>query len=93
VSLGRVLLLNTPPSCGKTSLACALRDILDEPWLHLSLDDLSRGCKSEFWLTDDGSLFERVLVAYLGALRSLALAGNDVSSEAVMTPSNRLPRV
>jgi chloramphenicol 3-O phosphotransferase len=83
---GRVVLLNGPPSSGKTTLAVALRDALRPPHYHLSLDDFRRGYADELWRSDDGTLFRRVMVGYLGALRAMALAGNDVIAEAVVTP-------
>jgi chloramphenicol 3-O phosphotransferase len=84
---GRVVLLNGPPSCGKTTLARALQTELVEAVFHRSLDDFRAGYREADWLTDDGSLFERVMVGYLGALKAMANAGNDVVAEAVVTPS------
>ena len=85
MSAGRVLLLNGPPSCGKTTLVLALQEVLGEPWVRWSLDDCLAGFRRDFLRSDDGSVFERALRGYLGALRSMALAGNDVVAEAVIT--------
>ena len=85
VSAGRVVLLNGPPSCGKTTLARAMLPLFGAPWFHRSLDDFRAGYLEQFWREDDGRLFERVVVGYLGALRAMALAGNDVIAEAVIT--------
>lgn len=87
---GRVVLLNGPPSCGKTALANALLDALEEPWFHRSLDDFRAGYLDRFWHTDDGALFERLMHGYLAALRAMALAGNNVIAEAVIT-ATRVP--
>ena len=86
---GRVVLLNGPPSCGKTTLAQALVRTSNEPWFHRSLDDFRAGYPDRFWRSDDGSLFDRVMLGYLGALRAMALVGNDVIAEAVITPDRR----
>lgn len=86
---GRLVLLNGPPSCGKTSLARALQRALEGPWLHLSLDAFRAGYRDDRWISDDGTLFEQVLVGYLAALRQLAEAGMDLLAEAVITPDRR----
>lgn len=89
VPSGRLVLLNGPPSCGKTSLAVALREAVARPWFHRSLDDFRQGYLPQYWLGDDGSLFRSVMAGYLGALRSLTKAGSDVIAEAVMTRQRR----
>jgi chloramphenicol 3-O phosphotransferase len=86
-AVGRVVLLNGPPSCGKTTLARALLPQLDDPWFHRSLDDFRAGYLDRYWLADDGTLFERVVHGYVGALRAMAVAGNNVIAEAVITPA------
>ena len=89
VRCGRIVLLNGAPSCGKTTLARSLVALLDRPWFHRSLDDFRAGYAEEFWRSDDGRLFERVMNGYLGALRAMALADNDLIAEAVITPDRR----
>jgi chloramphenicol 3-O phosphotransferase len=84
---GRVVLLNGPPSCGKTSLALSLVGLPDEePWFHRSLDDLRHGYADRFWIVDDGTLFGRTMRGYLALLRTMALGGGDIVAEAVITP-------
>jgi chloramphenicol 3-O phosphotransferase len=85
-SIGRVALFNGPPSSGKTSLVSELQNEIAEPWFHLSLDDFRSGFSERWWLEDDGHLFDRVLSGYLRSLREMALAGNDLLAEAVITP-------
>lgn len=84
-SIGRVALFNGPPSSGKTSLVNSLQREIGEPWFHLSLDDFRSGFSTRWWIDDDRQLFGRVLSGYLGSLRAMALAGNDVLAEAVIT--------
>ena len=88
--IGRVALFNGPPSSGKTSLVNSLQHEISDPWFHLSLDDFRSGYCESFWDDDDGDLFSRLLTGYVGALREMALAGNDVLAEAVITPARRL---
>ncbi|MHB2029801.1 MAG: phosphotransferase-like protein [Acidimicrobiales bacterium] len=86
---GRIVLLNGPPSVGKTSLAQALQATLTEPWFHRSLDDFRGGYCDRFWNDDDGTLFDRVMAGYLGAISEMARAGNDVIAESVISSSRR----
>lgn len=86
---GTLLLLNGPPSCGKTSLARAFVTAAPTPWFHMSLDDFRRGYQSRHWRNDDGALFEHVMTAYIAMLREAASAEIDVIAEAVITPSRR----
>jgi chloramphenicol 3-O phosphotransferase len=88
-SRGRVVLFNGPPSSGKTSLVNSLLALISEPWFHLSLDDFRRGYSEQWWVLDRGQLFDRVLAGYLASLREMAIAGNDVLAEAVITPSRQ----
>lgn len=87
--MGRVVLLNGPPSSGKTALARALQEELGEPWFHRSLDDFRAGYCDERWRSDDGTLFNRLMAGYLAALRALALEGNHILAEAIITPRRR----
>ena len=86
---GRVVLFNGPPSSGKTSLVAALQQRLAEPWFHLSLDDFHAGYLERWWVADDGPLFDRLVAGYAASLREMAVAGNDVLAEAVITPARR----
>lgn len=89
-SIGRVALFNGPPSSGKTSLVNSLQREIAEPWFHLSLDGFLSGYSERSWTEDEGELFNRVQSGYLNSLREMALAGNDVLAEAVITPDRRL---
>lgn len=86
---GRLVLFNGPPSTGKTSLVDELQHQLNDPWFHLSLDDFRSGIAGQWWLADDGQLFDRVMTSYLGSLHAMVVAGLDVMAETVITPSRR----
>jgi chloramphenicol 3-O phosphotransferase len=88
-TIGLVVLFNGPPSSGKTSLVGSLRQKLSEPWFHLSLDDFRSGYFEQWWDNDDGRLFNRVMEGYLASLREMAVTGNDVLAESVITPSRQ----
>ena len=80
------MLLNGPPSTGKTTLAQALQERLETPYFHLSLDQFRAGYADRHWRTDDGTLFQSTLTGYLASLRALVGLGHRVIAEAVMTP-------
>jgi chloramphenicol 3-O phosphotransferase len=77
-----LLLLNGSPSAGKTTLTKAVQERAPMPLFHRSLDDFFDGYPPE----RRSGLFERVVTGYLGALRAMVLAGNNVVAEAVMIP-------
>jgi chloramphenicol 3-O phosphotransferase len=83
---GRIVFLNGTPSSGKSTLARALQELLDEPFYHRSLDDFRKGYLDRYWLADDGTLFQRVLQGYLLSLRTLASLGHNIIAEAVIIP-------
>ena len=45
--------------------------------------------RQRWWIESDDRRFERLLSGYLGSVREMALAGNDVLAEAVMVPERR----
>lgn len=85
-STARIVFLNGAPSSGKSTVAHALHELLDEPYYYRSLDDFRRGYLDRYWLTDDGTLFRSVLHGYLLSLRNLAVLGHNIIAEAVVTP-------
>jgi chloramphenicol 3-O phosphotransferase len=87
--IGRVVLFNGPPSSGKTTLVRSLIASIGEPWFHLSLDEFRSGFADEWWVTDDGRLFDQVMAGYLTSIRGMALSGSDILAEAVITPARR----
>jgi chloramphenicol 3-O phosphotransferase len=85
-SPGWIVLLNGTSSAGKSTLARALHELLPEPYYYRSLDHFRQGYADRYWLADDGTLFRRVMHAYLLSLRALASLGHNVIAEAVITP-------
>lgn len=88
---GRIILLNGPPSFGKTTLARALQERLAVPYFHCSLDHFRLGYLDRHWLADDGTLFRRVLEGYLLSLQTMTSLGHNLIAETVITP-DRLER-
>lgn len=92
---GHVILLNGSPSSGKTTLARALRIVLEPPHWYLSLDDFRRGYTELAWDRWRGPwssptrpMFMQLLEGYLGSLRAMAMAGHRVVAESVILPVN-----
>jgi chloramphenicol 3-O-phosphotransferase len=85
-SPGWIVLLNGTSSAGKSTLARALHELLPERYYYRSLDHFRQGYADRYWFADDGTLFRRVMKAYLLSLRALALLGHNVIAEAVITP-------
>jgi chloramphenicol 3-O phosphotransferase len=48
MSRGTIVLLNGTSSAGKTSIARALQDIMDEPWLHTGIDEYAPHIPAKF---------------------------------------------
>jgi len=83
------MLLNGPPSAGKSTLAAAVQDVAERPIFHRSLDHFLDGYQAR-WRTGEYALFEKVMTGYVHSLSALVQAGCDVVAEAVIIPE-RLP--
>jgi chloramphenicol 3-O phosphotransferase len=87
---GRIILLNGASSSGKSTLAKALQDALDEPFLHVSSDQfVAAGMLPR--RRDDGGPFDwwhqvrpRFFAGFHRCLPALAHAGNDLVVEHVI---------
>src|SRR5690606_28357737 len=84
----RAIFLNGAPSVGKSSTARALHELLDEPYFYLGLDEFRRGYRGGVWLSDDGTLFRRMVEVYLKTLALMVESGHSVIAEAMLTPRN-----
>jgi chloramphenicol 3-O phosphotransferase len=92
---GRVILLNGAPSCGKTTIARALWNAMDEPYWYHSLDEFRKGYTERHWDRTRGpwsagnrELFNMLVEGFLGSVRAMALSGHNVITEAVVLPMN-----
>jgi chloramphenicol 3-O-phosphotransferase len=79
------MLLNGPPSAGKSTLAEAVQRVAERPIFHRSLDHFLSGLPPN-WREQDRSLFEKVMTGYVHSLAALVHAGCDVVAEAVIIP-------
>ncbi|GAC1405223.1 MAG: hypothetical protein NVSMB52_19050 [Chloroflexota bacterium] len=60
--------------------------MLEEPYWHLSLDDFLEGFTDGHRLGRNPPSFERVVNGYMQSLRQMALCGNNIVAETVITP-------
>jgi chloramphenicol 3-O phosphotransferase len=87
---GRIILLNGASSSGKSTMAKALRDALDEPFLHVSSDQfVAAGMLPA--RRDNGGPFDwwhqvrpRFFAGFHRCLPALASAGNDLIVEHII---------
>ncbi|MBV9538095.1 MAG: AAA family ATPase [Acidisphaera sp.] len=90
IAPGCVILLNGPSSAGKSTLARAVQDRIDVPFLRLSLDLLLFGGEVLPARRDrDGpfawaSLRPRLFVGYYGCLSALAAAGSNIVTDLII---------
>lgn len=93
---GRILLLHGASSAGKSTLARALQERLDEPFWHLSIDHLrsvlpmARIARGEF---DWRALRAPFFAGFHDALPALAGAGNDLIVEHIVETPEWLARL
>jgi chloramphenicol 3-O phosphotransferase len=87
---GRIIFLNGASSAGKSTIAKALRDSLDEPFLHVSSDQFRPAGRLPP-RRDDGGPFDwwhqvrpRFFAGFHRCLPALALAGNDLIVEHII---------
>ena len=88
---GRVIYLNGASSAGKTTLAEALLDVLEEPYLHFSInlfDELPSRKQMKRDLIPDISYFE---LGFAKCIAALASSGNNVIVDDVIAPPQELP--
>ena len=88
---GSVIYLNGTSSAGKTTLAKALLDVLEEPYLNFSLnlfDELPSRKQIKRGLIPDISYFE---LGFAKCIAALASSGNNVIVDDIIVPPQHLP--
>jgi chloramphenicol 3-O phosphotransferase len=87
---GRIILLNGASSSGKSTLAKALQNALDEPFLHVSSDHLVAAGMLPAAREDSGAfnwwhqIRPRFFAGFHQCLPALAAAGNDLIVEHII---------
>ncbi|MDR2986059.1 MAG: chloramphenicol phosphotransferase CPT family protein [Nocardiopsaceae bacterium] len=91
---GRIIFLNGTSSSGKSSIADALLDVLDQPWFHMSVDAInSMRAKNSTLQLAPGELeavLARTRAGFHRAVAGMAEAGNDVIVDHVLSEQWRL---
>ncbi len=91
---GRIILLNGTSSSGKTSIAEELLLILDPPHFHMSADAVNgMRAKAKTLELDPAQLagvLDRTRAGFHRAVAGMALAGNDIVADRVLSESWRL---
>lgn len=88
---GRVIYLNGTSSAGKTTLAQALLDVLEEPYLYFSInlfDEIPSRKQIKRGLVPDIRYFE---LGFANCIAALAGSGNNVIVDDVIAPPQHLP--
>lgn len=88
---GRIIYLNGTSSAGKTTLAQALLDVLEEPYLYFSInlfDEIPSRKQIKRGLVPDIRYFE---MGFARCIAALAGSGNNVIVDDVIAPPRNLP--
>ena len=86
MSKGRILFLNGVSSSGKSSIAKALQGILEEPCMHLCIDDYLGAFQKDLW--DNKEIVRQewphIISGFHAAAAAIARAGNMVIVDDVL---------
>ena len=86
MSKGRVLFLNGASSSGKSSIARALQEVMEEPCIHLCIDDYLGAFQKDLW--DNEEIVRRewphIISGFHAAAGAIARAGNLVIVDDVL---------
>ena len=91
---GRIIFLNGTSSSGKSSIAEALLQVLDEPWFHMPVDAINAmRSKNRTAALDQAGLdclLAKTRAGFHRAVAAMAEAGNDVVVDHVLSENWRL---
>lgn len=86
-SAGRIIFLNGTSCSGKTTIAHSLQKILDDPYLHVSVDDFLKMLPQQYRNVRNPSNYRAIYKAVSGmhhCVAALAAAGNNVIVDTVL---------
>lgn len=92
-SAGRIVFLNGASCSGKTTIAHALQDMLEEPYLHVSVDNFLRMLPNRYRDWSKPESFRAVYKAVSGmhhSVAALVAAGNHVIVDTVLVNTDNL---
>jgi chloramphenicol 3-O phosphotransferase len=86
MSKGRILFLNGASSSGKSSIAKALQALLEEPCIHLCIDDYLGAFQKELWSRQEivQQSWPNIIRGFHAAAAAIARAGNLVIVDDVL---------
>jgi chloramphenicol 3-O phosphotransferase len=84
----RVLVLNGAPCSGKSTLARALQEELDDPWLYIDLDTFPARLPPFRSGRPTGDVIRRMFTGHNAAVVAIVEAGNDIVLELVARTNN-----
>jgi chloramphenicol 3-O phosphotransferase len=89
MSRGQIILLNGASSSGKTSIAKALQAMIDEPCIHLCIDDHLGAYQSDLWERQEivKPEWPNIIRGFHAAGAAIARAGNMVIIDDVLEES------
>jgi len=86
MSKGRILFLNGASSSGKSSIAKVLQEMLEQPCMHLCIDDYLGAFQKDLW--DNKEIVQRewphIISGFHAAAAAIARAGNLVIVDDVL---------
>ncbi|WP_018347948.1 chloramphenicol phosphotransferase CPT family protein [Longispora albida] len=80
-----MILLNGTSSSGKSTLAAALQEELDEPYFHVAVDQFHRTRARKDWTEEEFQpVFQRTVLGFHRVVAGMASAGNNVVADHIL---------